>query len=210
MQIAFSVIMPSYLGDYKNAAKDRDVKIIRAVNSVLGQTYPDFELIVIADGCEKTVDILSRNFADKEKLRIFMIEKQPMWSGNVRNAGIKVSKNDWIVYLDIDDMFGERHLEKIANGIKEHPGYQWYWFNDLSYNSRAKRFDEHGINIDKRGQNGTSNICHRGDIGVYWPAKGTYLHDWIFVNKLKAISKQYTKIQTPEYQICHVPKLLDV
>ena len=44
-----SVIMPSYLGAYKNAAKDRDRKIVRAINSVVRQTYKDWELIIIAD-----------------------------------------------------------------------------------------------------------------------------------------------------------------
>ena len=55
-----SIIMPSYLGAYKKAAKDRDRKIVRAINSVVKQTYKDWELIVIADGCNKTVDIVQK------------------------------------------------------------------------------------------------------------------------------------------------------
>ena len=53
-----SIIMPSYLGAYKHAAKDRDKKIVRAIYSVCRQTYKDWELVVIADGCNKTVDIV--------------------------------------------------------------------------------------------------------------------------------------------------------
>lgn len=205
----FSVVMPSYLGEYKHAAKDRDKKIVRAIDSVLAQTYEDYELIVIADGCEKTVEILQERFSGQPKVRGFLIDKQPLFSGNVRNAGLKVAEGDWVVYLDIDDMFGTKHLEIIANGIKQHPGYDWYWFNDRSYNRKTSKFDEHGIDIERKGQNGTSNICHRSDLGVYWPERGTYLHDWLFINKLKAIGRKYVKIPTPEYLICHVPHLLD-
>ena len=45
-----SVVMASYLGEYKSAAKNRDIKIRRAVESVLSQTVP-VELVVVADGC---------------------------------------------------------------------------------------------------------------------------------------------------------------
>ena len=46
----FTVVIPSYLGAYRTAANDRDMKIQRAVDSVLSQTFQDFEIIVIADG----------------------------------------------------------------------------------------------------------------------------------------------------------------
>ena len=58
----FSIIMPSYLGEYKRAAKDRDTKIVRAIESVLKQSHEDWELIIISDGCEKTVEIVKPFF----------------------------------------------------------------------------------------------------------------------------------------------------
>ena len=78
----FTVVIPSYLGDYRTAAADRDKKIVRAVNSVLSQTFQDFEIIVIADGCEKTVEIMS-GFKDK-RIRTFLMPKQPVWTGRLR------------------------------------------------------------------------------------------------------------------------------
>ena len=208
--ITFSVIMPSYLGPYRHAAKDRDLKIMRAIESVLSQSYREFELIVIADGCRETEDILMTSYLGQEKIRAFRIDKQPNFSGNVRNAGIKKAVNDWVVYLDIDDMFGKDHLKVIAEGITANPGYDWYWFNDRSYSHRDKGFNEHFIDIDRKGKNGTSNVCHRRNIGVWWPERGTYMHDWIFINKLKIASVRYKKLPTPYYLICHVPGMLDV
>ena len=56
----FSIIMPSYLGDYPNSATDKEDKLIRAIESVLQQTYKNWELIIIADGCDKTINLLKK------------------------------------------------------------------------------------------------------------------------------------------------------
>ena len=82
--------MASFLGDYRGSASNKEGKIVRAIDSVLCQSFEDFELIVIADGCEKTVDIV-RNITDK-RIRLFYIEKQTMWSGLVRNTGLEMAK----------------------------------------------------------------------------------------------------------------------
>jgi len=205
----YSIIMPSYLGKYKHAAANRDQKIVRAVNSVLKQTFGDLELIIIADGCRKTVNIIRGRFNDG-RIKLFHIKKAKKWSGIPRNAGIQEAKGEFILYLDIDDIFGSQHVEIIENGIKDNPGHDWYWFNDLSYNKKTNKFDEHIVNIYEQGACGTSNVCHRRDMKVYWGMEATYLHDWVFINRLKAKSDKHIKIPTPQYGVCHVPHLLDV
>jgi glycosyltransferase involved in cell wall biosynthesis len=52
-----SVIMASFLGDYPNAASNRDKKLIRAVNSFINQSYENKELVIVSDGCTKTYEI---------------------------------------------------------------------------------------------------------------------------------------------------------
>ena len=126
----FSIIIASYLGDYRNAAKDRELKIVRAVNSVLKQSYQDFEIIVVADGCERTVEIMEQ-FTDL-RIKTYLIDKCKMWSGEPRNTGIENAKGEFILYLDIDDLFGGNHLQDIAAGLN---GYDWVWFDDVRYNT---------------------------------------------------------------------------
>ena len=54
-QDKITVIMPSYLGEYPTAASNREVKFRRAVESFLIQELG--KLIIIADGCQKTLEI---------------------------------------------------------------------------------------------------------------------------------------------------------
>lgn len=212
-----SVIMPSYLGEYKWAAANRDKKIVRAINSVLTQSYEDLELIVIADGCPKTETIV-REFKDP-RIRGLSINKKPVFSGIPRNTGIHFAKGEWICYLDIDDMFGKDHLKKIIENVGI---CDWVWFDDRSFNVNKQRsgfiekplfedFHIHEISINARGRCGTSNIAHKKSLNAWWRIEGTYFHDWLFVNTLRGISSNYKKLETtPEYLICHVPQLMDI
>ena len=53
MNPLFSVIIPSYLGHYPTAAKNRDQKIIRAIDSVVDQSFKSWEAIIITAAAKK-------------------------------------------------------------------------------------------------------------------------------------------------------------
>ena len=198
----FSVIMPSYLGSYPSAAKNRDEKIVRAINSVKEQTYKDWELLIVSDGCTRTIKIVKPLL--NEKIKLFSINKQRLWSGLVRNTGIINATGDWIVYLDIDDMFGPDHLKIIADQVFD---CDWYWFNDRSWDEGQQQFNEHYCEL-ARAKCGTSNLCHKPGL-TGWNKKDNYYQDWKFIMNLKVASANYAKLETPQYLICHVPGLLD-
>jgi glycosyltransferase involved in cell wall biosynthesis len=73
----FSCIIPSFLGPYRTAAKDRDKKIVRAISSILNQSFTDFEVVVIADGCEKTVEIVGG--IEDSRVSCYLINKTKIW-----------------------------------------------------------------------------------------------------------------------------------
>lgn len=198
-----SVIIPSYLGAYQGAALFRDVKLVRAINSVLEQTYQDFEIYVVADGCKKTFDIVN-TIKNKEKVQCSLISKQKLWSGNVRNFGIKHCTGDVICYLDNDDYFGKDHLKIIADNFKDN---DWVFFNDL-YPSKTLQgyiFAERLCFPDVKGKNGTSNIAHKKSMNVLWK-DSTYLHDFKFIEELKKASDKWQIIPPAQYKVCHVPR----
>jgi glycosyltransferase involved in cell wall biosynthesis len=187
----FSIVIASLLENYSGSARNKEQKLIRAVASVQQQTFQDFEIIVVADGCERTMEIV-RN---ADNVRSFLIPRGKLFSGGPRNKGIEEARGEYIIYLDIDDLYGNNHLAKIV----PHLGGDWVWYNDIRWDGK---WYENQCDIYRVGKHGTSNICHRR-LDVKWNAGG-YAHDYHFVRQLVRF-KNFTKIPTPEYYVCHVP-----
>lgn len=196
-----SVVMASYLGEYRRAAKNRDKKILRAIDSVLNQTYENIELVVVADGCQKTVDIVKNSYLC-DNVKGYLISKQPLWSGVPRNTGIEKATGEWICYLDVDDYFQKKHIENIVKEIK---GEDWVWFDDLVATTTGKtRRRQCSLTM---GRCGTSNLLHKKI--AKWDIKGTYAHDWRFIKNLQRASRNYRKVLAGEYVVCHIPGRID-
>jgi glycosyltransferase involved in cell wall biosynthesis len=96
-----SVIIPCYNhGEY----------IEEAVESVLGQTYQDIEIIIINDG--STDELTNRLLSGytKPKTRVLATPHQGL--ADARNEGIKESRGEYILPLDADDTIGSRYAEE--------------------------------------------------------------------------------------------------
>ena len=198
--------MPSFLGFYKNAARDRDKKIKRAIASVIMQSHEDWELIVVADGCEKTSAILEPYVYDYlPKIRLIQVPKQQNWSGAVRNAGIFKADGEIICYLDIDDYFGSNHLQLLNKNFGDN---DWVFFNDWNYDLVKNDWFENKVSIEV-GKCGTSNIAHRRSLNAYWRSNN-YLHDWVMIRTLQGLSDKYKHIEKCEYMVCHIPNRYDI
>jgi glycosyltransferase involved in cell wall biosynthesis len=207
----FSIIMQCYLGDYPGAASKREEKLIRAIDSVLDQSFTDWELVIVADGCDKTYQIVSENYSGHKGVDCYLISKQAMWTGSCRNFGISKAKGEWICYLDADDYFGENHLDIIYRNMpSDHElavATDWVWFNDL-VKSGDKLLERTAL-ITQRYQYGTANICHRRTLGAKWTSSGYGMDDYGIGQNLLSLSKNYEKIQTPQYVVCHIPGKID-
>ena len=207
MRPLFSIIMPSYLGDYLGAAKNRESKLLRAINSVLDQTLMDWQLIVVADGCRRTVDLIEQHYKASRRITTLLIPKQELWAPHVRNAGIQHADGEWILYLDTDDYWGLTHLANIAASLKT-TQTEWAWFNDLTFDNKQKAFVERICDLDHKDKHGTSNLVHKRSLNAYWP-EGGYKQDALFASALKRTGPG-TKIATPEYCVAHVPGRYDL
>ena len=95
-----SVIIPTYnYGQY----------IARAIDSVLNQTYQDFELIVVDDGSTDNTEEIIRT-KQNDKIRYFYQENKG--APSARNKGIEESKGKYTAFLDADDEWFPSKLEK--------------------------------------------------------------------------------------------------
>lgn len=108
----FSVIIPLY---------NKSDTILDTVNSVLNQTYPYFELIIVNDG--STDDSLEKVKSISDK-RIRIIDKENTGVSDTRNVGINEAKYDWIAMLDGDDLKTPTALQEIVEAIRKYPNYK--------------------------------------------------------------------------------------
>lgn len=199
-----SVIMPIFLGKYSTAARDRNQKLIRAINSVCTQiTQHEIELICIIDNCEIAKQVLKDNFHKIIKSEIctfYFLEynKQKTFNACIaRNAGIENATGEIICYLDSDDYFGINHIEFIANNfIKD-----WVYFDAKLFNPTSKQWGKDNVNINSLYHCGTCNIAHK-KTDVRWKNPVYSLDDWCFISDLKKESDG-VYIGSGEYYICH-------
>lgn len=107
-----SVIIPTY-----NRAK----LLQKAINSVLEQTYMDYEIIVVSDGSTDETENMMREF-EKQDRRIRYISYYPSVNGShARNIGIKAAKGEYIAFLDDDDIWLKEKLEKQIKVFNNNP-----------------------------------------------------------------------------------------
>lgn len=106
----FSVVIPLY---------NKEETIFDTVQSVLCQTFKDFELIIVNDGSKDNGPFIVQEIASSH---IRIIHQENAGVSAARNKGIEVANGVFIAFLDGDDRWEENHLEQLYSLIKEYSG----------------------------------------------------------------------------------------
>jgi glycosyltransferase involved in cell wall biosynthesis len=102
-----SVVIPTY---------NRAEKVRKGVESVLAQSFTDFEVIVVDDGSsDETEELLQREFGDH--IRYYYQTNQGVSAA--RNKGIEEARGEWIAFLDSDDLWEKEKLEAQLNALEQ-------------------------------------------------------------------------------------------
>ena len=96
----FSVIVPTY---------NRESFIVKTIQSVLNQTYSNFELIIVDDGSTDNTEKVIGVIKDE---RIKYHKKENDERGAARNYGTNKAKGDYVTFLDSDDLLYSKYLEE--------------------------------------------------------------------------------------------------
>ncbi|HWH61579.1 MAG TPA: glycosyltransferase [Terriglobales bacterium] len=102
-----SAIIPTY---------NRAVKVQGAIDSVLAQTFTDFEVVVVDDGSsDGTCEVLRAKYGDS--IRYFAQPNQGI--SGARNRGITEARGEWIAFLDSDDIWEKEKLDWQIKALEE-------------------------------------------------------------------------------------------
>ncbi|AFY99669.1 glycosyltransferase family 2 protein [Calothrix sp. PCC 6303] len=104
-----SVVVPAY-----NAMK----YLPETLDSILQQTFSDFEVLIINDGSS---DHIVEWFQEIQDSRVKLISQQNMGLSSARNTGIRYSQGEYIAFLDSDDTWEKTKLEKQVNYLEKNP-----------------------------------------------------------------------------------------
>lgn len=108
-EILFSVIVPVY---------NVERYLRQCIDSILAQTYRDFELILVDDGSQDSSGIICDEYAAKDS-RITVIHKENQGLISARRVGLKKSSGQYICFVDSDDQVSDELLQNVADIILE-------------------------------------------------------------------------------------------
>lgn len=223
----YSVIMISYLEDYPGCAAYREHKLVRSIQSFLNNDYPDKELIIVSDGCQKTIKIVECFFKGEDSIKVVYTEKSPgLFPGPKRQLGIENATGNRIMYLDCDDYLTSDHISFIDKQWEEE--YDWVWWSwkrpivkkeDGLWHHLKSEKTSHSFtmrpDIDHMWINqfikiedgevfatGTGSIAHSKKIDCKWDKSGIGEDKHFIENGLMKNYKKFKKVNAG-YLVCH-------
>ncbi len=183
--IKFSVVIPLY-------NKENEIKA--TIESILNQSYPADEIIVINDGStDKGAEIVKKNFRNKVKV----INQKNLGVSAARNKGIKEAKNEYICFIDADDLWERDFLKEIKGLIEEFPKAVAFstahkimdeeekiFINKIPFKKKFKGIIKNFIKVfkDNYGIIHSSSVCIKKSLNLYFPEgekKGEDICLWI-------------------------------
>ena len=106
---AISVIIPVF---------NTEPYLANCLASIYGQTFENFEAIVVDDGSTDGSADIARTIAEKDS-RFRIVSQENKGLSEARNAGIEVAQGDWITFVDSDDMLAPNFLHALFDAIME-------------------------------------------------------------------------------------------
>ncbi len=191
-----SVITPTF---------NRSHLIQKAIDSVLAQTYDNWEHIIIDDGSDDDTEAIVKQNKDK---RIKYFRKENGGPSKARNYGIKHAKGKWIMYLDSDDELLPKCVETTIEWLNKNPQAVFAFprstrILELYVNGElTKSIDDSGDTppeftiqdvFDRNAgfsPNGFTHLRRLYDEGIQWDEELALMEDWEF---MLSIGERYPK-----------------
>lgn len=181
----FSIVVPVYSARDEDAKTDaehrhfRGKQVQRAIKSVINQQFPDWELILVNDGCtDETPEVMEKFAATDKRIRIINQENQNR--AIARNNGMDAAKGEWICWLDSDDEYCSHYLRELNQAIKDFPDYKIFNFGSIIH------YPDHNTQIRS-----VYPLAEEGEGHVYFRSGHIGSGSFIFNRELWASDPKY-------------------
>jgi GalNAc5-diNAcBac-PP-undecaprenol beta-1,3-glucosyltransferase len=192
----FSIIIPVY---------NRSHLIGETIDTVLMQSHPDFEIIIVDDGSTENIrKVLDEKYNNESRVKYF--RKQNEERGAARNYGLKQANGDYAVFFDSDDFMQPHYLEVLNKIIVENPGIKLLATKYNYDNNGKKEYDPflrslaegwYDQSLFLKGNILACNYCIRikdNDFKLFPPERAlASMEDWLFLLANLADNKIYIK-----------------
>lgn len=181
-----SVITPTY-----NSEK----YLAQTIESVLTQSDPNWELILVDDGSIDSTLALAAQYASSDS-RIKLLQRQhaPKGGSVCRNIGAGHAKGEYLIFLDADDLLLPQCLENRSRRMDKHPEYSFGVFPTKTFDSPLQ--DAYGSlrrPADSYVYYFLSTQCPWQLSGVIWRKE--------FFERLNGFQPSYQRLQDPEFTV---------
>lgn len=139
-----SIMMPAY-----NASQF----IHSAILSVISQTYPNWELIIVNDGSTDDTAEIIKEFSDS---RIKIFHQQNQGEASARNTALQLMEGEWIAFLDADDQFLPDFLEKMLAFLLSNQRFNAAYCDGWYVDTEGHRIE--ALSVHRRGPF-EGNLC---------------------------------------------------
>lgn len=140
-----SVIVPVY---------QVEAYLPRCLDSILAQTFADYELILVDDGTKDGCPAIMQAYAQRDS-RIRQIHKENGGLSSARNAGLDIARGEYIAFVDSDDYVAPRWLEETVRAADETGAQQVLYNYALVVEGQEQgpylRFESETIDVDRLG-----------------------------------------------------------
>lgn len=164
-------------------------------NSVMNQTFPWFEWIIVNDGSTNEEDLeILKKIAQKDS-RITVINQKNGGLSCARNTGFKNAKTDYVVPLDADDLISPQFLECLYWSMQNNPEAAWAYCDSYGFSAQEYTW-QHPFNAEQMKKENmlvaTAMIRKKDyeEIGGYKVEKWHYNEDWRFWLEMLAHHKK--------------------
>ena len=157
----FSVIIPLY---------NKAPYVSKAIESVLTQTFTNYELLVVDDGSkDESASVATKSIEGRRNCQL--IQQENAGVSVARNKGVDASHGDFICFLDADDWWEPTFLEEMDKFVCEFPDAGIYGTNYTIINETRRKTRVASVGVETGFEKGYVNYCQ-----VY--AKTMYMPLW--------------------------------